>query len=400
MDTTSPVQVDILLPLPATPSIAEASTHPSPSPIDDVETSRWQVPEEDGVLKEAIPLHLPQSTSGQSPSESHHYDSPPQSCVLSASKKSPPSLPAQEFSNTRMLEQFLVQRGLEHRRSNTELELADTNPTPATSQERPDTRSGTNEESEGTKSYADVPKLGFISQSITLPPIWNRPSEPHRYLASIALLQRRALVQSLSQDCSVHLAEMDELFGPDIIVDSHSAIKILTASDIVPFNVPSFSDTIAQLGYGFSRILVLIEAFSPSRTKYSLERVSKQRQYDKYGAEGEEAEPTTRLTETVKESCAKLKHNVSVKLGLLGVGDELAEAAEWDVGDVSVEFVIAGTVEESARYIRRFGDHAASTVGDAERQMLWGERPWFDSTVGLLFSRCVRHPIFYPDSLA
>jgi hypothetical protein len=65
---------------------------------------------------------------------------------------------------------------------------------------------------------ATIP-LDIRSESIVLPSDWNVPTEAHHYVASLSLLQRRALVQCMQEDCNILLTEISDSTGPELIID-------------------------------------------------------------------------------------------------------------------------------------------------------------------------------------
>ena len=213
---------------------------------------------------------------------------------------------------------------------------------------------------------------GFLSTSITLPGIWTMPEEYHRYLCSIHTIQRRALVQSLTAECNVELYEVAGVENPDIIVDSHSGVLFKTLSDI-PNDIDGLASEISELGYSFSRILVVLESFPADRALFSMAKWTNGQW------------PQLRmLTQTVSETCVKLKSKVNVKLGLLGIDDEdnsVTDECGEGLGDISVEFVLSQSIDESAQLVRVFGDYAAQAASPMEQAELGGVRLWLDRVV-------------------
>ncbi|PVG03727.1 hypothetical protein CPB86DRAFT_810313 [Serendipita vermifera] len=201
----------------------------------------------------------------------------------------------------------------------------------------------------------------FSSSIIKIPEAWARPGEDHHYICSINLLQRRALVHQLEQDCAVTLTETESVQVPDLVVDSHSAVVLVTISDVVPATISALVSSIGHLGYSFERIFVILEAFPINRAEYSVERLNS-------GIWGD----LKLVTNHSIASCIKFKKHLAISVALLGT-DQL------DFGDVRVEFVVARSVEESARFIRLFGDYAEVVVSELERQKLWGVRSWLET---------------------
>lgn len=225
---------------------------------------------------------------------------------------------------------------------------------------------------ETNASAKEMPLLSaFLSTNIALPKVWTVPSDSHRYLCSIHTVQRRALAQSLKEECNVDLYELSNMIHPDIVVDSHSAVLFITLSDI-PSTLDTLTSEISELAYGFSRILVILESFPADRAQFSTERWK-----DGHWAQ------LTMFTKTISETCLKLKNKVNIKLGLLDHDEHLERSEETSsgqaLGDTSVEFVISLAIEDSARFVRIFGDYSAGLVTPLERAKLGGARVWLDT---------------------
>jgi len=222
---------------------------------------------------------------------------------------------------------------------------------------------------------ATIP-LDIRSESIVLPSDWNVPTEAHHYVASLSLLQRRALVQCMQEDCNILLTEISDSTGPELIIDSHSAVISFTLSEVVPSNVAKLAAFIVNLAYSFSRILVVLESYPRSRANDSLEK--NRRRQSGY---------LRMMTETVASACTRLKRNVAIRIGTIGADVDAEDNNGFEIGEVSVDYVLADSVEETARLVRVFADSAEASVSEWERKKLWGPRPWLEAAV-----RNPRHP--------
>lgn len=207
-------------------------------------------------------------------------------------------------------------------------------------------------------------ELTNLNRHLHISSAWTIPATQHYYLASIPFLQRRALILLLQNDCSVKLHEVEELHGPDVIMDSHSAVVFITIS-IVPSMMLELKTKICQLSFSFSRILVILEAFPSNQATFSLDRLQHSRSSD-----------LQLITPNVVSSCLKLKRQVGLSLAMEhdGISD-----------DIFVEFVVAWNVVECARYTRCFGDYAELSVSGEEHQLFWGDRDWLDANVSQKF---------------
>jgi hypothetical protein len=209
----------------------------------------------------------------------------------------------------------------------------------------------------------------LLSKVIVIPEQWSIPNPRHRYLASLPFLQRRALVQKLEEDCSVDLSEIHDAIEADIIVDSHSAVKFITVSEVVPSNLAALTSSIIELGYGFTRILIVLEAYPFSRSTLSAQKLESTR-WDELKL----------ITNTVISAFKKLRRTVVIGMGMLE-GTNQGEAE--DLGPVQLEFVLSWSPDETVRLVRRMGDYAERVVSDDERGHLWGPRLWLESSVSI-----------------
>jgi hypothetical protein len=274
-----------------------------------------------------------------------------------------------ELNSHDLLDHFLRQRNLEAATMNDHQEVDAHPPSPSNTSTIADATKETVEDSNPpASSFTDRVENSafppdFVSPIIKLPEIWTRPSEEHHYICSIKLLQRRALIHLLEQDCTVALTEAENMQVPDLVIDSHSAVVLVTISNVVLSTIPALVSSISHLGHSFERILVILESFPINRAEYSAERLNNRAWSD-----------LRLITDHSITSCLKLKKHLAISIALLGT-DEL------DFGDVHVEFVVAESVTDSARLIRSFGDYAELAVSELERQKLWDDRSWLDTVV-------------------
>ncbi|KAF8515763.1 hypothetical protein BU17DRAFT_93162 [Hysterangium stoloniferum] len=113
-----------------------------------------------------------------------------------------------------------------------------------------------------------VPDELIDIDTITLPDDWSRPLSTYKYIASMELVQKTIMLSHLkSSKCNIELVEREvsETRGADLIVDVDTAI-IYTS--LAPLSITSdkLSEKISLLSWGYSKIVVVFEAFSPSTT--------------------------------------------------------------------------------------------------------------------------------------
>jgi hypothetical protein len=272
------------------------------------------------------------------------------------------------FSNVNMLQDFLAHRAAtRYQYANHQAEGAPVLVEPAQITEE-SFEAQPAELSADTEWLTLPPEL--LSTTIVIPEEWSVPNTRHRYLASLPFLQRRALVQKLHEDCSVDLSEVHSAIEADLIVDTHTAVKFITIAEVVPSNLDLLTSSIIGLGYGFTRILIVLEAYPFSRSTQSAQKL-----------EGTHWEELKVITNTVISTFAKLRRTVVIGMGMLEGPSDQGEVE--DMGHVQLEFVLSWSPDETARLVRRMGDYAENLVSDWERETLWGPRLWLEATVSL-----------------
>ena len=199
--------------------------------------------------------------------------------------------------------------------------------------------------------------LPLVSKDITLSDNWCEPSKDHYYLGSLDFIQRLGLVENLRAHCRVHLVEAETLYGPHIILDSHSC-AIFHPMASLPGTNTDICKSVIDLAKSFSRVLVVLEAFPSSIANYS--------------AESHQPYTLNVLSRTVLRAFQKLVHKIKMAISML---DE-AEGA-----DVEIDIVVARGALEVARYVRVYGDACEEREERCFRVVLWGSRPWLQTEV-------------------
>jgi len=200
--------------------------------------------------------------------------------------------------------------------------------------------------------------LQLVSKSVILPATWCEPTEEHYYLGSLDLIQRLGLVEHLRSHCCVHLVEAETLYGPHIILDSHSCAIFHPMASLAGTRNTDICKSITGLAKSFSRILVVLEAFPSSKANYS--------------AEPWQPYLLNVLSRTVLHAFEKLVNKITMAISML-------DAAEG--GDVQVDIVAAKSVLDVARYVRVYGDACEADEECCFRGVLWGSRPWLQTEV-------------------
>ncbi|KDQ63007.1 hypothetical protein JAAARDRAFT_202531 [Jaapia argillacea MUCL 33604] len=184
------------------------------------------------------------------------------------------------------------------------------------------------------------------------PDSWSSPVSVHRYMASLELIQKRALVSSLrSSDFAVDLVERSSLHLVDLILDPHTAITFASLAAL-PGQSQDLANKLADLSWRYSSVLVIFEAF-PSSETYRLDNESA-------------ARPRLNLfSPPVIKAVKKLRRDLGV-----------AEACNTKCSDAVIQFAFATSVEEVAMFTRMFGDMALRR--DETGGAIWNDREWLE----------------------
>lgn len=197
----------------------------------------------------------------------------------------------------------------------------------------------------------DVPQETIDRNTLQLPDPWTSPSQSHRYLASLEVIQKQRLVRGLrSRECAVDLVERDHLDGVDIIFDPHTAAIFINLLAL-PLQCETLTERISQQSWRYSRILVVFEAYSPSQSHKAVEH-----------------QGISVYSPPVLKAIKKLRRDMS-----------LAEAFETMSSKCSVKLAFASDVEEAAMFTRHFGNLAECQ--DESGGVIWDDRLWLENDV-------------------
>ncbi|KAF8971848.1 hypothetical protein BDZ97DRAFT_1913740 [Flammula alnicola] len=201
-----------------------------------------------------------------------------------------------------------------------------------------------------------APQEIFDQNTICLPDVINVASSVHRYLASLELVQKHALVRALRADeCAVELVERQSLGGVDLILDPHCAIIFLSLFTLSA-RCGSYVERVSQQSWNFSHLLVIFEAYPEHRSK---------RSNTKQGRNSSASELYA-YTPPIIKAIKKFRRDVSI-----------ADACGTKCPETKVEYAFADTVDEAALLTRWYGDMAEER--DETQGAIWGERAWLAS---------------------
>lgn len=172
-----------------------------------------------------------------------------------------------------------------------------------------------------------------------------QPSTVHRYLASLEILQKRALVKSLSSaDCFIDLIERTSLGGAHIIVDPSTAILFIPLLTLGT-ECMAWIERVSAQSWKFKIIYVVLEAYPETCAFKSRERRSELSAY----------------TPPILKAIKKFRRDIG-----------LAEAFNTKSTGCKIKFGFADCVADAARFARYAGDVAEA--GDTTGGEIWGDR--------------------------
>lgn len=189
--------------------------------------------------------------------------------------------------------------------------------------------------------------------TLILPAQHSSPKTGHRYMASMELIQKRALVRALALLCAVDLVERDHL-GTDaenvhMILDCDTAVLFVSV-ETLPSCGHALMTSLTQLSWRFSRLLVVFECY-PSSWSY------------KGGRDFANKHVASVWSPPVVKAVKKLRRDLSI-----------ADGIQTKRTSTDIVYAFAVTPEEAAAFARMYGDDAASRDGDADTSL--GERAW------------------------
>ncbi|KAG6918221.1 hypothetical protein DXG01_015814 [Tephrocybe rancida] len=202
---------------------------------------------------------------------------------------------------------------------------------------------------------ARTPQELYDNKTVQLPSQLPLPQAIHKYMASLDLLQKQALVRSLvAQECLVDLVERDSLGGVDLIIDPQTAV-IFASLLSLPAHGKKLLETLSTQSWRYKRILIVFEAYPESRSY---------RQPQKRGHGGPEPELYA-YTPPIVKAVKRFRRDMAIAEGC---GKKAVACEVW--------CAFADSVNKAATCARLFGDEAEQA--DWTEGALWGEREWLD----------------------
>ena len=196
----------------------------------------------------------------------------------------------------------------------------------------------------------EAPVEIYDSSTIRLPESITMPQSIHKYMASLDVIQKLALVRSLeSPECLVYLVERQSLDGVDLILDPHTAIIFLSLF-MLSSQCNKYVERVAEQSWKFHRILVVFEAYPQSCAKKGNKTLDSD---------------LNAYTPHILKAIGKFRRDLSI-----------AAAYGTKCEETEVFYVFANSVDEGALFARMFGNFAEEN--DETGGAIWGDRGWLD----------------------
>ena len=196
----------------------------------------------------------------------------------------------------------------------------------------------------------EAPPDIYDSSTIRLPESTTMPQSIHKYMASLDVIQKLALVRSLeSQECLVNLVERQSLDGVDLILDPHTAVIFLSLF-MLPSQCNKYVEGVAVQSWKFHRILVVFEAYPQSCAKKGNKTLDSD---------------LNAYTPHILKAIRKFRRDVNI-----------AAACGTKCQETVVFYVFANSVDEGALFVRMYGNFVEEN--DETGGAIWGDRGWLD----------------------
>ncbi|TFK18151.1 hypothetical protein FA15DRAFT_760752 [Coprinopsis marcescibilis] len=178
------------------------------------------------------------------------------------------------------------------------------------------------------------------------------PTTAHRCLASVDVLQRRALVRLLgSADCLVDLIERETLDGVHLILDPFTAVLFIPLLTL-PSKSEEWTKLISAQTPRYSHLYIIFEAYPESCALKS--RPERENELSAY-------------TPPIVKAVQRFRRTINITMGL--------DAGEGARG-CEVGYGLAESVSEAARLVRVVGDMAKER--DVTGGVIWDGRVWLE----------------------
>ncbi|KIJ22163.1 hypothetical protein PAXINDRAFT_152388 [Paxillus involutus ATCC 200175] len=177
----------------------------------------------------------------------------------------------------------------------------------------------------------------FDQHTVRLPDHWNPATTTHRYLASMAFIQKQRY----------------DLGGTDMIIDPDHGVLFIPLLAL-PAQLESVMDRISRESWRYLNLLIVFEAY-PSAQSYRAD-ASRNSRLVPYA-----------YSPPICKAVKKLRRTLGI-----------AEGCGTMNPRCTIAWAFANHVEESARMVRCFGEEACANAICQGRDVLWDEREWLE----------------------
>ena len=196
----------------------------------------------------------------------------------------------------------------------------------------------------------ETPADLYDSSTVRLPESITMPQSIHKYMASLDIIQKQALVRSLkSPECLVDLVERQSLDGVDLVLDHRSAVIFLSLF-MLSVQCDRYVERVAAQSWKFRRIMVIFEAYPQSCARKGNKTFDAD--LDAY-------------TPPILKAIKKFRRSLII-----------AAACGIKCQETEVLHVFANSVDEGALFARLYGNFVEEN--DETGGAIWGDRGWLD----------------------
>ena len=297
------------------------------------------------------------STTPAAVSQRSHRSNPPLDRLVKEdeSEASSPAPSLLTFSAHQSLAQYLTLFGKESSfQSNARPSV------PVLANESSDsTDAGATAQSNVAHASQDTPIEVHDARTLFLESDHGPPHTQHRYIASLSLVQKRALVKALNSYCAVDLVEREHLSGADVtafesedlILDTDAAV-VCASLEALPARASGLLALLNRLSWRYIRLLVIFECY-PSAWNFAGD--ANRTVMDNVVA-GVWSPPVVKAVKSLKRDLS------------------IAEGLQTKCETCVVEYAFARSVKEAAVFARQYGDSAEAR--DVTGGTIWGQRLW------------------------
>ncbi|KAA1471446.1 hypothetical protein DENSPDRAFT_115917 [Dentipellis sp. KUC8613] len=191
-----------------------------------------------------------------------------------------------------------------------------------------------------------IPPEVLDKNTLILPQASSQPTTMHRFLASVSLIQKSALVRHLNSDrYCIEVVERETLDGADLILDPDTTVLYFSLLSL-PSQCEALLSLLGELSWRYASVYVIFETYPASESQ----RFSNVTRLAPYA-----------FSAPVLRSIKKLRRDLGI-----------AEAFDRKCPTSTIQFAFSDSVNETAMFTRLIGDEAEKR----SQLMVWDERLW------------------------